>query len=291
MLVIGLIVRSNSPEIVALSKELFSWAASKQHQVLIEFDTAKTLGLSGGIDSFELCKSAELIVALGGDGTLLSIARFAAANDKPILGVNFGKLGFLTEVTPEELISTLEDYVEKKVRLAKRTMLDVAVVCEGENVFSAEAINDVVIQKGTKTSLIDIDIQVDGKDLMRVRADGVIFATPTGSTAYSLAAGGSIVHPDVDVVLLTPICPHSLTVRPIILPAKSKVTLSIPEHKGEVVLSVDGQLSYELTSFHKLHLTKSKSQLKFVHSRSRDYFEILRTKLNWALSFKKRYDK
>ena len=287
---IGLLVRDNREEIVKLSKELSTWASSNQHKILYEANTAKLLKQNeNSLSADELAKQSELIITLGGDGTLISIARHAAESKTAILGVNFGNLGFLTEITPNELISTLDDLMLGKVDYAERSMLQVDVVRKSKSIFSTQAINDVVVQKGSRNSLINLDLISDGEDVMRIRADGIIFSTPTGSTAYSLAAGGSIVHPFVSAILVTPICPHSLTNRPLMLPDSSKLVLRIPEYSGEVFVSVDGQQSNPLKTGDEVVLKQSESKLKFVHSLTRGYFEILRTKLNWGLGYRKEH--
>jgi NAD+ kinase len=222
-------------------------------------------------------------VTLGGDGTLIGVARYVRGSSPVFVGVNFGNLGFLTEVRPDELMKTLEDALAGKVSCAERVLLHVVVERDGKNVFESQAVNDVVVQKGARAPLPELDLGVNGHDVARIRADGIIFATPTGSTAYSLAAGGSIAHPSLSVILVTPVCPHSLTNRPLILPGSARIELELPKFHDEVLVTVDGQVSESLQPGDKVKVSQAKQAVRFVISEDESYFDILRTKLNWGV--------
>ena len=201
-----------------------------------------------------------------------------------MVGVNFGRLGFLTEIAPDEILSVLEDLFASKARIGERGMLRADVIRADQLLRSTQAINDCVIQKQAQDPLLDLDLEVDQDQVLRLRADGLIVSTPTGSTAYSLAAGGSIVDPTLRAILVTPICPHSLTNRPLILPRERVLTIKVPQYDGEVFLNVDGQETIALQSGDAVRLSKSEHTVRFVRSRKHSYFGILRNKLNWGLS-------
>lgn len=284
MAVIGLVIRPGIKKALGAADELFQWAKKNGHQVLLESKSAVTFGVKGtGLTPQELISQADPIVTLGGDGTLIGIARHVGEHRPVIIGVNFGNLGFLTEISPEELISTIESFFAGKAHYAERSMLYAEVERGGQVIFSSQAINDAIVQKGSRDRLVDIDLAVNEEDVMRMRGDGLIMATPTGSTAYSLAAGGSIAHPGLDVVLITPICPHSLTTRPLILRIDSRLSVSIPRYEGRVYLSIDGQVSTSLQTGDVVRITRSRHTVRFVRSMHRGYFEILRHKLNWGI--------
>ncbi len=284
MAIIGLLIRPGVKKGLLAADELISWAKKNKHEILFEERSANIFGKPGsGVPPDELVRRADPIITLGGDGTLIGIARHVSEHCPTILGVNFGNLGFLTEIAPNELIATLENYFAGKALLAERHMLLAEVIRAGQVVFSSQAVNDAIVQKGSRDRLLDLDLAVDSEDVMRVRGDGLILATPTGSTAYSLAAGGSIAHPGLDVVLVTPICPHSLTTRPLMLKMDSVLRISIPSYEGRVYLSVDGQVSTSLQTGDIVSVTKSKNIVRFVRSSHRSYFEILRAKLNWGI--------
>lgn len=282
MYTLGIVAKYNRPELLAVVSQVEAWAAAKSIKVFFEAESATLINKGNGLPVEDLVRVCNPLITLGGDGTLIRIARHAADFDRTIIGVNFGNLGFLTEVAPEDLIQTLDTFLAKKVQLANRAMIKAQVFRAGKEVFSCRALNDAVILKSSLTSLIDLDITKDQEEMMRLRADGLIFATPTGSTAYSLAAGGSIAYPALSVLLITPICPHSLTNRPLIMPLEAEYFVSIPEYEGSVTLTMDGQESFELISGDLIKLTKAKASLQFVRSASKSYFEILRSKLHWS---------
>jgi NAD+ kinase len=281
---IGLVIRPANDRVVALARELIGWCTLRGLPLDTDTVTAKTLGLPGpGLSSAELVDRADPIVTLGGDGTLIGVARHVRGRSPLFVGVNFGNLGFLTEVRPDELFSILENTLSGGVSSAERLLLSAQIVRNGKVIFASQAVNDVVVQKGAKSRLPELDVSVNGDDIARIRADGLILATPTGSTAYSLAAGGSIAHPSLSVLLVTPICPHSLTNRPLILPGSSTISVELPPFDDEVLVTVDGQVSERLKSGDVVSVSQAKQTVKFVISPEKGYFEILRTKLNWGV--------
>lgn len=282
---IGLVVRPGIREAVSLGLKLVEWALSKGHEMLYEKHTAKLLHRNEpGCPSEQIVGMANPIVTLGGDGTLIGVARYVSGDSPVLLGVNFGNLGFLTEISPDQLFETLEVVLSGRAELGERGMISAEVLRKGQTVFSSQAVNDAVIQKGSRNKLVDIDLAVNGEDVMRIRADGLIVATPTGSTAYALAAGGSIVHPSLGVVLITPICAHSLTLRPLILPMESVLTARVPAYDGRVYIVIDGQVSFQIQTGDTVKITKANNKVTFVESPTKSYFEILRTKLNWGIA-------
>jgi NAD+ kinase len=285
MALIGLVIRPGIKKALTAADEVVQWAAKNGHRIVFEERSAGYFGEPGtGFHPERLIAECEPIVTLGGDGTLIGIARHTLEQKQPtIIGVNFGNLGFLTEIAPDELLPTLDAYFAGRVSLAERAMLRAEVIRSGQTVFASQAVNDAIVQKGSRDRLLDLDFAVDAEDVMRVRGDGLILATPTGSTAYSLAAGGTIAHPGLNVLLVTPICPHSLTVRPFMLSMDSVCRISIPPYDGRVYLSVDGQVSTPLQAGDVVRVTKSPNRVHFVRSSHRSYFDILRVKLNWGI--------
>lgn len=280
---IGLVIRPEVDEALELGREMLAWVHRKKLRVLLEKETALLLAEKAeNCSARELASLADPIVTLGGDGTLIGIGRHVGARSPVLVGVNFGQLGFLTEISPGELFETLERVLAGDAVCAERAMLLAEVTRGKEKIFSSQAVNDAVVQRDTAEKLLSLDVSVDDQDVMRVRGDGLIVSTPTGSTAYSLAAGGSIAYPTLEVLLLTPICPHSLTNRPLILPLESRLSLRIPAFDGSVQLIIDGQSSIQVRPGDKIELRQSPNKVKFVRSQSRSYFDILRKKLNWG---------
>ncbi len=281
---VGLVIRPGNQKIVSCAEQLLAWCASRNILVDAERQTAQILQLTEpGFSPQELVDRADPIVTLGGDGTLIGVARYVKGSSPVFVGVNFGNLGFLTEVPPDQVIQALDDALNGKVSCAERVLLYVVVERDGKVVFESQAVNDVVVQKGARSPLPELDLAVNGYDVARIRSDGIIFATPTGSTAYSLAAGGSIAHPALSVILVTPICPHSLTNRPLILPGSARIELELPRFSDEVIVTIDGQVSEPLTPGDIVRVSQAKQTVRFVISEDKSYFDILRTKLNWGV--------
>ncbi len=286
--VVGVVAKQSHPDSLRLMELVFSALRQNKVDYLVCADTAAELNLS--IPAEQLVKRELLtqtcspIVVLGGDGTLISVCRHAAPKPPVILGVNLGTLGFLTEITSEELPEMLEATLNGSAKLEQRTLLDVAVIRNGQEAEHYNALNDVVLTKAALARIYGIDLAVDGDSAALIRGDGCIVATPGGSTAYSLAAGGSIVHPQVDALLITPICPHSLTSRPLVVPGRSEISLTVDEDASgsNVFLTIDGQEGMPLKSGDQVVITTSENKMFFVKSQSKNYYEILGAKLKWA---------
>lgn len=283
MTCIGIVVKKGSAAARELSHKLVEWAQHRSLQML--FESHGVEGWRPKVDSTsadELVRRCEIVVTLGGDGTFLSVARHVTELSPILIGVNLGTLGFLTEVQTDELFETLESVLKSEVPLLTRELLQVIVERQGREVFRSQALNDVVIVKGARDKLIDLDVSIDTVELMRLRADGLIFATPAGSTAYSLAAGGSIAAPGLPVILMTPMMAHSLTARPLILSMNSLIRVTVPRYDGRIFLTADGQGGFDVVADDIIRINRSPHTITCVRSDKHNYFEIVRTKLNWG---------
>ncbi len=286
---VGIIAKSHLRAATPHLVDIGAWLHARGIVAVFESATAALMPSPDGykvVEKLELVDTVDMVVVLGGDGTLLSMADCIAAAGKsiPILGVNFGSLGFLTEVTLPELYPSLEMVIAGKARIEERMMLASTVRRIREPLPSAYvALNDVVISKTARSRMIDLSVSVGDQFVTRVRADGLIIATPTGSTAYNLAAGGPIVEPSVDALLVTPIAPHTLTNRPIIIPASS--TVRVQPHmdsRDEVFVTFDGQAGFQLEEGDEISICRADRALRLIHPSTRSYFDVLRQKLKWG---------
>ena len=287
--VVGLVAKVSHPEAKPLAEKVMNWLAQRSIPMLVEQDTAIHLDLRGvsserRIKREELSSRSNIIVVLGGDGTLISVCRHPSTLAPKIIGVNLGTLGFLTEIVPDELFVALENVLEGRAKLESRNLFDCSVYRDGKEHASYTALNDVVITKQALARIFALEVLINEERAAVVRGDGIILASPAGSTAYSLAAGGSIVHPQVEAMLLTPICPHSLTSRPLVLPASSRVQLRLASETvmNEIYLTVDGQVGMALTHADSVTVSTSESYIQVVTSPNKSYFEVLNAKLKWA---------
>lgn len=279
---VGIIAKPR-PEAKETLKDLLPWLRERGVEVVLDRATASLFeGTEEGIEKGTIPNLVDLIVVLGGDGTLLSVARLVGRREVPILGVNLGGLGFLTEVTLEELYPTLGAVLKGEFRVSRRMTLAVFLRRKGELIAEYRVLNDAVITKAALSRIIDLEVFINGEYVAAFRCDGLIASTPTGSTAYSLSAGGPIIYPSSHAIVLTPICPHMLTNRPLVLPddVKAEVTLS-SEHE-DVHLTLDGQEGLPLRYLDVVELKRSERTIALVKSPKKSYFEILRTKLKWA---------
>jgi NAD+ kinase len=262
---------------------LMAWLAARGVSSYLDQQTATTVGAHDrGLRRDEMGGKIDWLIVLGGDGTLLSAARAMGADQVPILAVNLGGLGFLTSVTLEELYSVLEKVLDGKANLSERMMLQAEILHEGKTTDKQIALNDAVANKAALARMLDFDVHVDGHHVGRYRADGLIVATPTGSTAYSLAAGGPIIHPDLDAFVITPICPHMLTNRPLVVPDTARVELDFAVSHEPVYLTMDGQIGFQLDAKDRVVITKSSHKVQVVKPTTMTYYEILRSKLRWS---------
>lgn len=224
----------------------------------------------------------DLVVVLGGDGTLLASARLVAGRAIPILGVNLGGLGFLTEVTAEEMLGTLERVLAGRYTVSERMLLTARLVRGGQTIAEHTVLNDAVLTKVALARLVELTVAVDGTPITTFRGDGLIVATPTGSTGYSLSAGGPIIHPEDRSILITPIAPHTLTLRPLVVPDSVAVAVERTRDDGEVALTLDGQIGYPVLPHDVVEVRRAAATVPLVHSPVRSYFDVLRTKLKWG---------
>ncbi len=279
---IGIIAKKNKQEAVDIVAEIVPWLAERGIEPLVDRETAEKAGLSSTMDPEQIPPQADAMIVLGGDGTLLYAARLLGDREIPILGVNLGSLGFLTDVAVPELKDTLVRFISGDVAVCQRMMLDAEVHDGSGNVKTFSVLNDVVVNKGNLARTIRLQASVDGAFLTVFNGDGLIIATPTGSTAYSLSAGGPIVHPTLSAVIITPICPHLLTNRPIVVPESSEIEVNLVSGDGYVSVTLDGQVGADFSERHRLIVRRSNRKLLLVEPLQRDHFEILRTKLNWG---------
>ena len=285
---IGIIAKRNKPEAVNITRNLVDWFRLKKIEVYIEDEMANLLGphASGPhlnpTQREDFPTQVEMIIVLGGDGTILSVARLVGDHKVPILGVNLGGLGFLTEITLEELYRVLERVVQGDFVTNERVVLTAAVIRKGERMAEFTVLNDAVINKGALARIIDIETTVNGEYLTTFKSDGLIFSTPTGSTAYNLSAGGPIVYPSLHCIIITPICPHTLTNRPIMVPDDVEIRAILKTKQQEVILTLDGQQGFPLEMEDVVEVRKAEDRILLIKSPHRHYFEVLREKLKWG---------
>jgi NAD+ kinase len=282
---VAMVVRRERPRAVALARELAGWLHGHRLTTLAEPEIAAQLGAEPA-EREALAQGADLIVVLGGDGTLLSIARLIGERETPILGINLGGLGFLTEITTDEAQAALARVLAGDYETDRRITLEATVESHAEggravHRESFRALNDVVINKRALGRMLELNVIADGQRFTTYRADGLIMATPTGSTAYALSAGGPIVFPSLEVVVLAPICPHTLSNRPVVLPDSFDIEVRVKTDDDGAMLTVDGQQTARITSADALHVRRGKHAVVLVRS-SHAYFEIWRNKLRWG---------
>lgn len=287
MKTVGILARSDLEGAGALLEGLVSWVTQRGLVACIEERTADLLPGPAGqecvLPGREMARRADVLLVLGGDGTLLSASHLLDGRAVPVLGVNFGHLGFLTETTLAEMYPALEAVLEERYAYEDRRMLRALVRREGQADVEADVLNDVVITKAALSRIIGVEVSVDGLFVSSFRSDGLIVASPTGSTAYNLAAGGPILHPRLPAMVLTPICPHMLTNRPLVIGDESVVELRLRDAlEGEAHLTFDGQRGLPLSGRDTVRVTGSPRTVRLVKAPARDYYEVLRTKLKWG---------
>lgn len=280
---VAIVSKPHKEELNRLLPELIVWLRQHGHEPLLDREGAAYTDAAQAVDRTAMAaQTPELVIVLGGDGTLLSAARVFAATGTPILSVNLGYLGFLTEVKLADLYSTLEGWCAGCHQLDERWMLHSELWRNGAQHSCYEALNEVVVSKGDIARMGEFAVELDGKNVARFRADGVIVSTPTGSTAYTLAANGPILTPDVDAMVVTPICPHLLTLRPIVVRGDARLTVRVVGIPNLALLTVDGQTAVELQLGDELRCHRSRFTVKLVRISESGFFEALRNKLSWG---------
>ena len=274
----GIVIKPHAPSVEGILKIVVEYFEGRGIVCVLEDVAARRLGRTDGLARPEVPAVSDLVVVLGGDGTLLSVARYAARAGVPVMGVNLGRLGFLTEIPVSEAILTLDSFLAGDTSvISPRWLLEARTA----NAVST-CLNDVVVTKGAVARMIELTIGIDGKEVATLKADGLIVSTPTGSTAYSLSAGGPILHPQVPAIVLTPICPHTLSFRPLSIPATSTVSVRLLTGGEEVYLTLDGQRGGVLVRNDVIDIRRSTVELLLITSPRRNYYDLVKEKLGWA---------
>jgi len=279
---IGILTKPKFPEVTSTLLGVVAWLRARNIEVLLDTTSAGLLNEEGGMPKTQLAEKADVLLVLGGDGTILSAARLAADRSIPILGVNMGGLGFLTEVRLDNLYPSLERVFANDFVLDERLMLATHIHRHGETVARGIVLNDVVISKGTLARMIDLQVAIGGQFVTNLRGDGLIIGTPTGSTAYSLSAGGPIMNPGVQALMLTPICPHTLTHRPLIVPGNVVIEVTLTSQDEGSMATLDGQVGVTIVQGDKTVIHASDYQTRLIRFPESHYYEVLRGKLKWG---------
>jgi NAD+ kinase len=279
----GLVAKPDAPEAPALLLRLVEWLTSRGLTVSLEKETAGLVpsAPAAAVRKSDLPAQSDFIIVLGGDGTLLSMARAVGDLGVPLLGINLGGLGFLTATTVEEAVAAVDAYLGGHMAIDERMMLAARIVRRGQPVGEYAALNDVVITKSAMSRIINLEVSVQGEYATAYRADGLIISTPTGSTAYCLSAGGPILFPTMDAVVIVPIASHTLTNRPIVLPGHQRIEVTLKTDQ-DVMLTVDGQIGVNLHEHDTVQVEQAASRIRLVRFPRTDFFSVLRTKLKWG---------
>ena len=280
---VGIMSRPRRMDIAAVAPGLISWLEERGLKVFCDGETAECISSSCNVKSREEIPAlSDLLIVLGGDGTLLAAARLLGDRNVPILPVNLGGLGFLTSVTLDDLYPVVEQAIHGEARYSERTMLESRVMRKGKVFHCSRALNDAALNKAALARIIDLELRVNGEFVSIFKADGLIVATPTGSTAYSLSAGGPIMYPIVSAFVITPICPHTLSNRPLVIPDSAKIEIAFAAGETPIYLTVDGQVGVELHTNDVVVLNAAAEKLRLVRPREKTYFSVLRDKLKWG---------
>jgi NAD+ kinase len=277
---VGIIGKEKAPAL-ELAAQLVGWLQSRHIDVVVDKELAALAGLPPGVTRSQIPSQVDLILVLGGDGTLLSVARLVGSRGTPVLGINLGSLGFLTEVSIDELYPSLEKVLAGEGTIEPRMMLTAHVHRREERIAEYHILNDVVINKGALSRIIELETMVNDQKVTTYRADGLIVSSPTGSTAYNLSAGGPMIHPGMECMVLTPICPFTLTNRSIVLPANADLKITLSSETGDCFLTVDGQVGLGIQYGDRIEVRRAAFDFMLVRSLTRSYYEIARAKLKW----------
>jgi NAD+ kinase len=275
MKAVAIIANLSKPNVFEVATKITTWLTARKVVVYAQ----QELPCGHGFVLGEPLPPVDLVMVLGGDGTFLAVAGMYGLSGIPLLGVNLGHLGFLTEVEMGDLEQALETLVQRDYQVEKRGMLDARVLRQGKTVSKALVLNDVVVAKGPLARIIHLEVEVDGVSIGSYRGDGLIVATPTGSTGYSLSAGGPIVAPNVDIIIVTPICPHTLNARPIVVAKGSIITVRTKTSQSDTYITLDGQQGMELEGDDILEITSSKHETSLVRLKGKNFFDILAKKI------------
>jgi NAD+ kinase len=278
---VAIIYKRLRPEAARLAQQLKKWFEERNIEVFIK-ENIDNSGVSSVYKKIDIPDTVETVVVIGGDGTFLSVARFIERKSIPIIGINLGGLGFLTEISTGSCFAELEKILSGDFDIEERMVLRVSVRREGREICNHRVLNDAVINKGALARIIDLHATIDGHFLTHYRGDGLIICTPTGSTAYNISAGGPIIFPTAQVIIMTPICPFTLTNRPIVLPANVTITVEIAEPATDVTLTCDGQIGCLIQDPDQLVVTAAVTPLRIIKAPGVDHFQILRSKLKWG---------
>jgi len=279
---IGVFCKPKAPSATDILGRLIPWLRKQNYHIFLDTGTAAIINETSSYEKREISQQADLLIVLGGDGTLLSVARAAHPHNIPILAVNLGSLGFLAEISIDELYPTLENILAGKFEIENRMLLNACIWRNGKKVEDHNVLNDVVINKGAVARIISLQVLVNGQYMTSYRADGLIIATPTGSTAYSLSAGGPIIHPSMHTLVLSPICPFTLTNRSILIPDQSIIQVKLATEYDDVRVTLDGQEGYDMRAGDILEIKKTKTPLQLIRGPNKNYYQILRDKLHWG---------
>jgi NAD+ kinase len=278
---IGIICKPGKPEPPEILREIIPYMEEKGFEIYLEEHAAKIVQRTG-VGREQIPDLVDAVIVLGGDGTMLSVARLVAHKGIPILGVNLGGLGFITEVNRSEIKESIDKMLGEQCSVEERLMLKVHIHRFGEKVSEYLVLNDIVINKGALARIIDLETFIDHQYVTTYKADGLIVSSPTGSTAYNLSAGGPIIHPELNSMVITPICPHTLTNRPLVVSASSLVEIVLQSESEDVFLTLDGQVGYALRKGDRVEIMRSEHKTKLLIPCEKDYYDILRTKLKWG---------
>jgi NAD+ kinase len=277
----GIVVKPRHRRAKEVAADLSRWLVRHHVEPVPDTQTATLLGQPGGAERDVMAATTDLLVVVGGDGTLLSVARSVGATRTPILGVNLGSLGFLTEVPLGEMYAALKEILAGRYSVEERMRIRASVLRTGRETARHDLLNDVVINKSALARILNIDVTVNGLYVTTYRADGLILSTPTGSTAYSLSAGGPIVDPCVAAFTLTPICPHTLSNRPLVLPEGSVVEVSLRNNHENVYVTIDGQVGFPLVGDDRVRARRAPHPVRLIQAAGKNYFAVLRRRLKW----------
>ncbi|MDK2792908.1 MAG: kinase [Deferribacteres bacterium] len=281
---IAIIVKPHTNNIREITLDIINYLKSNNKNIILEKRAAEALDSKEFSDDSEIREEADLLVVLGGDGTLISAIRLLQDKDTPVMGINLGRLGFLTDTKLENAKATLDEVFSGNFSIEKRMKFDITVKKGDNTTFKTKVINDLVINKGALARIIDIDVSVDNLFMNTYRADGIIVSTPTGSTAYTLAAGGPIVYPTLNSIIVTPICPHALSHRPIVLHETSKLQIKVRNLDDKVFITCDGQEGKKMEANETVYVEKSNSSANLIVTKHHNYFTLLKEKLGWGSS-------